>query len=131
MKKIITCSICGIVLRGRQTMFCSIECKNKSHQSYEAQQARGLKRKNALLEKFGGKCSVCGYRKNLAALTFHHKDPTIKDFKLDMRFLSNRKQTKIDKEIKKCILVCQNCHAEIHNPQHNLEGTSQADRSNH
>ena len=31
----------------------------------------------------GGKCEICGYDKNLAALDFHHLDPNQKDFEID------------------------------------------------
>jgi len=72
-----------------------------------------------LTKKLGGRCSVCGYSKNLSALVFHHINPKLKNFQLDMRSLSNRKQARIDDELKKCILVCRNCHAELHNPQLN------------
>jgi hypothetical protein len=75
----------------------------------------------SLLAQLGGKCSVCGYSTNSAALAFHHLNPKEKSFALDLRSLSNRKQVKIDDEVAKCILVCHNCHAEIHNPQHSLE----------
>jgi len=121
MKHIITCKICGKVLIGRQTIYCSSSCKNKSNQSYRAQQARGLKRKTILVEKLGGCCQICGYNKNLSALTFHHKNRKKKSFQLDLRSLSNRKMSHINLELEKCILVCQNCHAELHHPQHNLE----------
>jgi hypothetical protein len=121
MNKIITCVKCGKLLTGKQTKFCSSTCKNNQLQSYHAQQARGLKRKIFLVQKLGGKCSVCGYNKNSAALTFHHINPIDKAFALDLRSLSNRKQVRIDKEIDKCTLICHNCHSELHNPQHNLE----------
>jgi hypothetical protein len=121
MKNNITCCICSKELSGKQTLFCSTLCKNKAHQSYEAQQNRGLERKNFLIERGGGKCSLCGYNKNSAALSFHHTDPKEKEFQLDLRSLSNRTQERIDKEVQKCILICCNCHAEIHNPQHNLQ----------
>ncbi|PID51791.1 MAG: hypothetical protein CR972_05325 [Candidatus Moraniibacteriota bacterium] len=117
----ITCVICCKPLRGRQTKFCSVACKNKSLQSYKAQQLRGLKRKKTLIAKMGGSCSICGYSRNLSALTFHHTNPKVKKFQLDMRSLSNRKQSCIDEEVKTCILVCHNCHSELHNPQHNVE----------
>lgn len=59
---------------------------------------------------------MCGYQKNLASLSFHHLDALKKDFRLDARSLSNRKMNVIIKELKKCILLCHNCHHEIHNP---------------
>lgn len=120
MNKIISCKICGKELKGKQTMFCSSSCKNKAHQSYNAQQERGIGRKKRIVRELGGKCENCGYYKNLSALTFHHIDPIKKEFKLDLRSLSNRKYSVIEKEIKKCRLLCHNCHAELHNPQHNL-----------
>ena len=115
---------CSKPLIGRQKKYCSSICKNNQLQSYHAQQARGLKRKIFLVQQFGGECSVCGYKKNSSALTFHHLVPADKAFALDLRSLSNRKQVMIDNEISKCILICHNCHSELHNPQHNLECTS-------
>jgi len=117
MNKYSNCIVCGNLLHGRQTKFCSISCKNKDLQSYQAQQRRGLARKLQLLNTSGGRCAICGYNKNLAALVFHHTDTAEKDFKLDMRSLSNRKLEPVLAEITKCILVCANCHAEIHNPR--------------
>ena len=74
-----------------------------------------------IIKTAGGHCTICGYNKNLAALVFHHADASGKDFKLDMRSLSNRKIEPIIKEIDKCTLVCANCHAELHNPHLNLD----------
>jgi predicted HNH restriction endonuclease len=102
-------------------MFCSLKCKNRHHQSYTAQKSRGLARKLKLIRAAGGRCSVCGYDRNLAALVFHHTDSEEKDFKLDMRALSNRTMESVLEELDKCILVCQNCHAELHNPHLDLD----------
>ncbi|NTW62454.1 HNH endonuclease [Candidatus Saccharibacteria bacterium] len=121
MNNVITCVKCGIPLRGKQVKFCSASCKNDQNQSYAAQQARGLKRKLALINQLGGQCAHCGYKKNSSALDLHHVEPRDKSFALDLRSLSNRKQSKIDEEVSKCILLCRNCHSELHNPQHNLE----------
>ena len=114
------CSICNKKLQGRQTKFCSRACKNKSgniaHQSYLAQQDRGRKRKIEMIKQFGNACTKCGYDKNYAALEFHHIEPEKKSFQLDLRSLSNRKWSSIVEEGKKCILLCSNCHAELHNP---------------
>lgn len=68
----------------------------------------------------GGSCYICGYKKNFSALIFHHCDPKKKKFKLDIRSLSNRKISRISDELKKCVLLCHNCHAEVHNPQYNV-----------
>lgn len=116
------CIKCNKLLTGLQKKYCSIKCKSKTHQynSYEAQQKRGLKRKIQLISKKGGKCEKCGYSNNIAALQFHHRDPSSKKFQLDMRSLSNRKEVVILKELKKCDLLCANCHLETHHPKHNI-----------
>ena len=115
------CSVCGTPLRGRQRRFCSRTCKNRDtnnrHQTYSSQQARGLARKLELIEACGGKCSRCGYARNMAALSWHHLDPKRKAFNLDVRSLSNRNRDAIDAELRKCILLCANCHAETHFPE--------------
>ncbi len=121
MKKKSNCIVCGTRLHGRQTKFCSLTCKNKHHQSYESQKSRGLARKIDLVRASGGRCSICGYKRNLAALAFHHTGSRGKDFKLDMRALSNRKHEAVMAELGKCVLVCHNCHAELHNPHLNLD----------
>jgi hypothetical protein len=97
-------------------------CKNKIHQSYPAQKKRGLDRKLRFIQELGGKCAICGYAKNLAALSFHHLEG--KEFQLDARSLSNRKLDPILKEVAKCKLLCQNCHAELHYPELDLANMS-------
>ena len=118
------CLSCGIVLTGRQKKYCSRQCKNsytnQSHQSYQAQQRRGRQRKLELIKLKGGRCRLCGYDRNYSALEFHHTQPHDKGFSLDLRALSNRKWEKVLIEVEKCILLCSNCHAELHNPECSL-----------
>ena len=60
----------------------------------------------------GGKCLACGYNKYQGALEFHHVDPSEKDFNISQsRFL---KLQALKPELDKCILLCSNCHKEIH-----------------
>ena len=113
-----TCKVCGADLSGKQTMYCSQSCKMKIYQSYAAQKRRGLERKLYLVGQLGGKCSRCGYAKNLTALAFHHLGG--KEFQLDVRSLSNRNIDPIVKEVAKCALLCHNCHAKLHNPDFDL-----------
>lgn len=116
------CKICNCDLSGKQTKFCSKKCKSQStnnkNQNYSAQQKRGLDRKIKLVEMLGGKCMLCGYDKNYSALSFHHRNPDEKENTLDLRNLSNSSWEKIEKELKKCDLLCLNCHMEHHNPEH-------------
>ena len=61
----------------------------------------------------GNKCEHCGYSKCLAALEFHHKDPEKKEFGISSAN-RNRSWKQIKIELKKCLLLCSNCHREIH-----------------
>ena len=122
MKSTSKCIICAAPLTGRQRRFCSRRCKNNDtnlrHQSYEAQKARGIRRKLQLLEANGARCSICGYDRNIAALSWHHTESRRKLFSLDMRSLSNRSDAEIRSEVAKCIVLCVNCHAETHFPHY-------------
>ena len=114
------CEVCQKPLTGNQSKFCSIKCKvqttNHKHQNYIAQQARGLERKKQLIEIAGGECCDCGYKKNISALEFHHLDPDKKSFGIDLRKCSCAKWERLVEEVKKCVLICANCHRERHNP---------------
>jgi hypothetical protein len=60
----------------------------------------------------GGACELCGYDKCEAAMDFHHLDPNHKDFNV-AKARSNKFES-IKRELDKCILLCANCHREIH-----------------
>ena len=60
----------------------------------------------------GNKCACCGYDKCIQALEFHHLNPEEKDFSFGTN--PNRSWQTTRQEIQKCILVCANCHREIH-----------------
>jgi hypothetical protein len=73
------------------------------------------------VEMFGAKCNECGYDKNFACLTFHHKNPKTKKFCLDLRVCSNKSWKSLLEEVAKCELLCNRCHGEHHNPQLNAK----------
>lgn len=60
----------------------------------------------------GGKCQVCGYSKAISALHFHHLDPSQKEFNLTNS--TCRSWAKVEKELEKCVLLCNRCHSEVH-----------------
>lgn len=90
------------------------------YNSYKNQKLRGLKRKLEIIKIKGGKCQTCGYCKNISALEFHHEDPLLKEFQVDIRRFSNTSLKKLKTELDKCILLCSNCHRETHNQDLNM-----------
>lgn len=61
----------------------------------------------------GTECWLCGYNRCRRNLCFHHVDPGTKDFGLTTRELM-LKWDRVFAEMQKCVLVCGNCHGEIH-----------------
>ena len=80
--------------------------------------ARRQEKRMRLVQDFGGKCSICGYNKCIDALQFHHLDSNNKEYDVSRLVTQNRPYEKILKEAKKCIMICANCHAEIHAKAH-------------
>ena len=79
----------------------------------KAVQRRREKVRLMAVEYKGGRCQVCGYDRCIEALEFHHLDPTQKDFGISHKGYT-RSWEKVKEEVDKCILLCANCHREIH-----------------
>jgi hypothetical protein len=114
-----TCPKCGIKKElnkinyyikktGKIHSWCK-ECNNKIIVEKQNQ----LKQKS--VDYKGGKCSVCGYNKCLAALEFHHISPDKKEFEIS-RYRTYSFNT-LAPELDKCLLLCSNCHKELHDKQ--------------
>lgn len=85
--------------------------KNKK-EIYKRKKERIDKKRKELKMLLGGKCSICGYNKCINALEFHH-DKGKKEEVLSILIKDYSKQKSL-KEIRKCILLCANCHRELH-----------------
>lgn len=70
------------------------------------------KRKEDLVYLHNGKCGICGYNKTITALEFHHINSEEKEYGLSNG--NTRAWLKDVEESKKCILLCANCHREVH-----------------
>lgn len=133
------CYICGkpiykIPSRKSDHPLCSYACRNKyfsghrsfawkggpeeiqkrkrSYQGREAERARREHRKRKAAALLGGKCSCCGYDRCIDALEFHHVAPCAKEKTIkELRMAS---WARIETEVKKCVLLCANCHREVH-----------------
>lgn len=118
MDMIRKCKICEKVFETKSStrIYC-YECSGNSIRSDNEtrKHQKTILRRNMKLQAIkmlGGKCSICGYNKCVDALEFHHKNPKEKEFKLGSGNTMSWEEYK--NELKKCILVCSNCHKEIH-----------------
>lgn len=75
------------------------------------------KTKLKAIEYKGGCCQNCKYNVCYKALTFHHIDPSKKDFSLSEKGPKGGWE-RILEELDKCMLLCSNCHAETHDGLH-------------
>ena len=86
-------------------------CKRCDTQNRREQRQENKKK---LVEYFGGKCVICGYSKYYGALEFHRLNPDKKDLSWERIMTKRYDFKKMLKEAKKCLLICSNCHREIH-----------------
>lgn len=114
-----SCSKHGViehVLESRTSGYryrCSICLKGYTKSRVQAVADQRKRNKIKYVEYLGGKCSVCGYNKCMEALDFHHKDPTKKEHAICDGRTRSFEKAKI--ELDKCVLLCANCHREVHN----------------
>ena len=100
------CSVCDIkyLYRGRQhdsTKMCS-KCKREYYDNQRTELVSKLKE---------GGCILCGYNKCNSSLVFHHLNRSTKEFTIGQ---FKRGIKAITKEAKKCVILCRNCHGEVH-----------------
>lgn len=74
---------------------------------------RKQNKKITLIKNCGGKCVDCQIEindRNPSIFEFHHTDPTQKEFS----DFANKSSKIVDEELKKCVLLCANCHKMRH-----------------
>jgi transposase len=67
--------------------------------------------RDVLIAEAGGACAICGLDAHPAALQFHHVDPSQKSFTI--RNGDTRSLERMREEVRKCVLLCANCHAQV------------------
>lgn len=70
------------------------------------------KNKRTVVAEAGGCCQICGYSRCVRSLHFHHIDPSTKSFGLAAKGHTTGIR-RMREEVKKCILLCSNCHGEV------------------
>lgn len=93
---------------GRQSR-CKLCMKSVSHESHKKVRVGN---KEKFVKYLGSSCKICGYSKYQGALEFHHRDPSEKDFHISQAYHKSWGEVKM--ELDKCVLLCSNCHKEVH-----------------
>lgn len=87
------------------------DCKECANARWNAQKAGHVDQ--IVHELFGGwECQVCGYDRCRRSFDFHHRGTEAKDFNIASRYTPSYDVLK--QEISKCVLLCANCHREVH-----------------
>lgn len=66
----------------------------------------------SIKESLGG-CVKCG-ENTIICLDFHHQDPKEKEYNIVTMANRGFSKENILKEIKKCVILCSNCHRKLH-----------------
>lgn len=81
--------------------------RRRNAKAYRSQKRRRQRRKIQLIEERGGRCTGCGYSACVAALEFHHRDPSTKKFGVGG---FGGSLARLIAETEKCDLLCASCH---------------------
>jgi hypothetical protein len=112
-KRVHRCSRCGETNPANFSAGRYSDCRRcRKRFPSNCQTARFQSYKRKAVAYKGGRCEVCGYNRCMAALVFHHRDRSQKD--PNWHLMRNWTFERIRNELDKCMLVCRNCHAEIH-----------------
>lgn len=71
--------------------------------------------KRRMVAAFGGRCGICGYDRCIASLDFHHVERSTKEFSISKALANPTGWGAIVPELRKCVMICRNCHGEVHN----------------
>lgn len=85
--------------------------------SVEAVRKWRKRTKQRIIDAMGGECQICSYRKSTRALALHHLDPSQKEMSFGAVRANPRSWAKIVAELRKCVLLCSNCHLELHDDE--------------
>ena len=94
----------------------SARCKicYQEHAKQNWSRARRIQENSEYVASLKTRCVQCGYDTCAHALDFHHTDGTQKEHEISDLVYSGSSLEKIKTEIDKCVVLCANCHRELH-----------------
>ena len=113
----IKCKFCKNLIpdakRKSGVVYCSDDCrKEKRKENNKSNRDKIIKEFAQYKLSIG--CKICGYKNCAGSLDFHHIEKTSKLTRISAGLWKSNSEL-YKKEISKCILLCKNCHYEIHN----------------
>jgi len=100
---------------------CDLVCANCHRTRHAAARSAGggpvvetrRRTKQRAVKLLGGRCRGCERAVPVAAFEFHHLDAGTKEFAISADGVPRRWE-RIVAELEKCVLLCANCHREVH-----------------
>lgn len=124
------CKVCGTekVKRKKEERWDCPKCESlRGIKSRKEQKTRNggrnnrnqkdFERKSKWIKENGSECNKCGFKFNgrhVGVFEFHHMDPELKSFEIAASHLRSTPEEEVQKEIEKCIMLCNNCHTAEH-----------------
>lgn len=99
--------------REYQRKYMSDPIKRRRHLDRQIKYKNRRKAFVSRVKTFVG-CQICGFDSHPAALDFHHIDSSQKENLVSVISRNNGTLTKVKLEIRKCIVLCSNCHRIFH-----------------
>ena len=96
--------------------------KNKARRNKQIRDRQRLHKEIIQEHKLKNGCSICGYKKSARALQYHHTGD--KEASIARLVTQGAALQRIFEEIDNCILVCANCHFEIHKEDQTMVNVS-------
>lgn len=93
----------------------TLRAYRESHKATIVKNREAISKINKLraMRLLGNVCVDCETAYPPAAMDFHHKDPTVKKFRMAGTRMACKWENIVD-EIRKCVLLCANCHRVRH-----------------
>ena len=96
--------------------------KENRNRRQEIANTKNQQRKQKAVDYFGGKCADCDQTFPNCVFQFHHLDPSKKDINPSGAMARNENSMWI--ELKKCIMLCANCHIIRHRGKEGVNATT-------
>ncbi len=104
-------SFFGVALTTKEKVYRRHKCKY----CYQKAKNELRHRHGKFISEYKSKngCEICGLSDS-RVLEFHHRDPKSKEFTIAIAYYNRVGIDKIMEEIKKCAILCANCHRVTH-----------------